>query len=202
MATQENQVQTIIHVQLTGRNKATAFWRWILIFPVFCLLTAFSSASIVHTGQYATGVLVLPVVLTLLFRGVYPSYVLTFNKALLEFNARVCAYALLLTDDYPSIEANPNIAVHLPEIEDGKKLSRGLPLVKWIFAIPLILVGVVYSILSLFATIYAWLYVSVTGTYPESVANLVLGTLEYWNRVTGYAVIMVTDEYPPFTLKF
>jgi Domain of unknown function (DUF4389) len=200
MATQENQVQTIVNVQLTGRNRATALWRWILIAPVAILLYAFS--SLVHTGTYATGLIIVPVMLTLLFRGVYPSYVLTFNHALLEFNTRLTVYALLLNDDYPSIEANPNVSVLLPEVEGGAKLSRGLPLIKWFLAIPLYIVGLFYSLIALVLTIYAWLTVSVTGTYPESAANFVLGTLEYWNRVVGYALIMVTDEYPPFTLSF
>ena len=200
MATQENQVQTIVQVQLTGRNKTTAFFRWILIAPVAILLYAFS--SMVHTGAYATGLLVVPVVLTLLFRGVYPSYVLTFNHALLEFNTRLTVYALLLNDDYPSIEANPNVAVLFPNVEGGKKLSRGLPLIKWLLAIPLYIVGFVYSIIAAVLTVYAWLATSLTGTYPESAAKFVLGTLEFWNRVVGYALIMVTDEYPPFTLSF
>ena len=200
MATQENQVQTIVNVQLTGRNRATALWRWILIAPVAILLYAFS--SLVHTGTYATGLIIVPVMLTLLFRGVYPSYVLTFNHALLEFNTRLTVYALLLNDDYPSIEANPNVSVLLPEVEGGAKLSRGLPLIKRFLAIPLYIVGLFYSLIALVLTIYAWLTVSVTGTYPESAANFVLGTLEYWNRVVGYALIMVTDEYPPFTLSF
>ena len=200
MATQENQVQTIVQVQLTGRNQTTAFFRWILIVPVGILLYAFS--SMVHTGTYATGLLVVPVVLTLLFRGVYPSYVLTFNHALLEFNTRVTAYALLLNDDYPSIEANPNVSIILPDVEGGAKLSRGLPLIKWFLAIPLYIVGLFYSLIALVLTVYAWIATSATGNYPESAANYVLGTLEYWNRVVGYALIMVTDEYPPFTLKF
>jgi hypothetical protein len=156
----------------------------------------------VHTGTYSTGLLVVPVVLTLLFRGVYPSYVLTFNHALLAFNTRLTVYALLLNDDYPSIEANPNVAVHFPEIEGGAKLSRGLPLIKWFLAIPLYIVGLFYSLIAFVLTVYAWIATSTTGTYPESAANYVLGTLEYWNRVVGYALIMVTDEYPPFTLKF
>ena len=200
VATQENQVQTIINLQLTGRDRTTAFWRFILIVPVAVLLYAFS--SLVHTGMYATGLIIVPVVLTLLFRGVYPSYVLSFNHALLEFNTRVSAYALLLTDDYPSIERNPNIAVLLPDVEGGRTLSRGLPLIKWLFAIPLFVVGAIYAVIAAVLTIYAWLYVSATGTYPESIAKFVLGTLEFWNRVVGYALIMVTDEYPPFTLSF
>jgi hypothetical protein len=199
MATKEHQVQTHINVQLTERNRLTAFFRWILVAPVGTLLYVFS--SMVHTGFYASGLIIIPVVLALLFRGMYPSYVLTFNHALLEFNSRVAAYSLLLVDDYPSIERNPNIAVVIPDIEGGAALSRGLPLIKWLLAIPLYIVGAIYSFIAALFTVFAWIHVSITGTYPGSVLKFVLGTLQFWNRVVGYALLLVTDEYPPFTLE-
>ncbi len=199
MATIEKQVQTHINVQLTERNRQTAFFRWILVAPVGILLYAFS--SMIHTGFYASGLIILPVVFALLFRGIYPSYVLIFNHALLEFNSRVAAYSLLLVDDYPSIERNPNIAVVIPDIEGGAALSRGLPLIKWLLAIPLYIVGAIYSLIAAVFTVFAWIHVSITGTYPGSVLKFVLGTLQFWNRVVGYALLLVTDEYPPFTLE-
>ena len=199
MATIEKQVQTHINVQLTERNRLTAFFRWILVAPVGILLYAFS--SMIHTGFYVSGLIIIPVVLALLFRGMYPSYVLTFNHALLEFNSRVAAYSLLLVDDYPSIELNPNIAVVIPDIEGGAALSRGLPLIKWLLAIPLYIVGAIYSLIAALFTVFAWIHVSITGTYPGSVLKFVLGTLQFWNRVVGYALLLVTDEYPPFTLE-
>jgi len=153
-----------------------------------------------QAGAAFGGLLFAPVLLALLVRGVYPSYVLSFNKSMLELNARISAYALLLTDEYPSIEANPNIKVDLPDIEGGAKLSRVLPLVKWIFAIPLLIVGIVYAVIGLVLTFFAWIITSSTGNYPESIANFVLGTIEFWNRLYGYAVILVTDDYPSFTL--
>jgi hypothetical protein len=39
-----------------------------------------------------------------------------------------------------------------------------------------------------------------TGNYPEVCAEGVVGTIAYWNRVAGYALLMVTDEYPTFSL--
>ena len=194
-----NQVQTHINVQVTDRNRQSAFFRWVLIFPVAIFLYSFTSTM--HFGPYATGILVVPAGLALLFRGIYPSYVLTFNHALLELNTRITAYALLLIDDYPSIERNPNIAVIIPDVEGGAKLSRGLPLVKWLFAIPLVIVGTLYTIAAAVVTIFAWLHVSITGTYPGVALNLVVGTVQYWNRVVGYALLLVTDEYPSFALN-
>ena len=75
-----------------------------------------------------------------------------------------------------------------------------LPLIKWLFAIPLLIVGIIYAVISLVLTFFAWIITSATGNYPESIANFVLGTIEFWNRLYGYAFILVTDDYPSFTL--
>jgi len=193
-----NQVETSIEIQLTNRDRKTVFFRGLLVFPAVIFIASFTQTM--HAGASFGGLLFMPALLTLLVRGVYPSYVLSFNKSMLELNARIAAYALLLTDEYPSIEANPNIKVELPEIDGGAKLSRVLPLVKWLFAIPLYIVGIVYVVIALVLTFFAWIITSATGNYPESIANFVLGTIEFWNRIYGYAVILVSDDYPSFTL--
>jgi hypothetical protein len=137
----------------------------------------------------------------LLFRNVYPSYVLAFNKALLELSNRVSAYVLVLTDEYPSIEANQKVRLIYPEIEGGKKLSPWMPLVKWFLAIPLYLLGIVYAIYALVLTFIAWLTVITKGHYPVERAEEVVKVIAYWNRLYGYALLLVTDEYPSFSLN-
>jgi hypothetical protein len=193
-----NQVETSIEIQLTNRDRKTVFFRGILVFPAVIFIASFTQSK--QAGAAFGGLLFMPVLLALLVRGVYPSYVLSFNKAMLELNARISAYALLLTDEYPSIEANPNIKVELPEIDGGAKLSRVLPLVKWFFAIPLFILGIIYAVIGLVLTFFAWIITSATGNYPESVATYVHSTIEFWNRLYGYAVILVTDDYPSFSL--
>lgn len=192
-----NQVETIINIQLENRNKKTVFWRGILVFPISIYLGSFTQSL---QWGWTTGLVVLPTVLALVVRGIYPSYVLSFNHSIMELQTRVIAYALLLTDDYPSIERNPNVAVLLPDVDGGRKLNRGLPLIKWFLAIPLVVVGFIYSIASLIATFFAWIITWVSGTYPKWSLELVLGTVKFWNRVYGYAVVLVTDEYPSFSL--
>jgi hypothetical protein len=192
-----NQVETVIQVQLTNRDKKTVFWRGFLAVPVVAFLASFSQGT---DAAWASGLIVLPLVLTLLFRGVYPSYLLSFNHSVMELNARLSSYVLLLTDDYPSIERNPNVAILLPDIEGGKKLSRGLPLIKWFLAIPLVIVGLLYAALALVYTFIAWIITWSTGNYPAWALDVVLGTIKFWNRIYGYAVILVTDEYPSFSL--
>ena len=157
-----NQVETIINVQLENRDKKTVFWRGILAVPVVVFVIAFTPMA---EEAWATGLIILPVVLALVVRGIYPSYVLSFNHGLIELETRLVAYVLLLTDDYPSIERNPNIAVLLPDVDGGKKLNRFMPLVKWILAIPLVIVGLVYALLALVTTFIAWIVTWSTGTY-------------------------------------
>lgn len=192
-----NQVETIINVQLENRNKKTVFWRGILVFPISIFLGSFTQGM--HWG-WTTGLVVLPTVLALVVRGAYPSYVLSFNHSIMELQTRVVTYVLLLNDDYPSIERNPNVAVLLPDVDGGRKLNRGLPLIKWFLAIPLVIVGLIYSFAALVATFFAWIITWSTGTYPKWALELVLGTIKFWNRVYGYAIILVTDEYPSFAL--
>jgi hypothetical protein len=193
-----NQVETIINVQLENRDKKTVFWRGVLAVPVVVFVIAFAPMA---DEAWATGLIILPVVLALVVRGIYPSYVLSFNHGLIELETRLVAYVLLLTDDYPSIERNPNIAVLLPDVDGGKKLNRFMPLVKWILAIPLVIVGLVYALLALVTTFIAWIVTWSTGTYPRWALDIVLGTVKFWNRVYGYAILLVTDEYPGFSLS-
>ena len=199
-----SQITTTIAIDLDNRNRATVFWRGIIVLPVWIFVASFTPQSFSSDSTAAigaTGFVVLPTVLAILFRGIFPSYVLSFNHALVELETRLFAYILLLNDDYPSIEGNPRVAVLFPDVEGGAKLNRGLPLVKWLLAIPLYIVGLVYLVLTVIATVLAWALTSLTGKYPEWAAEIVLGTIAYWNRVQGYAWLLVTDEYPTFSLK-
>ena len=193
-----NQVKTLIKIKHKDRNRTTVFWRGILVFPVFLFLATFNIGT---SGVGAASVIAIPALLALLFRGVYPSYVLTFNHAITELSTRVTAYLFLLNDKYPSIEANSKVSVKFPDIKDGAKLNRGLPLVKWILAIPHYIVGAAYLLLSIVVTLIAWVQTSATGKYPKWAGEIVMGTISYLNRVTGYMLLLVTDEYPTFKLK-
>lgn len=192
-----NQIETIIEYQLENRDKKTVFWRGILAVPVIIFAAAFTEVA--HWG-WTSGFLVVPTLLAIVFTGKYPSYVLTFNHALIELQTRITAYVLLLTDDYPSIERNPKIAVLLPDVDGGKKLGRFLQIFKVIFVIPLVIVGLIYAIGAMFVTFVAWISTWSTGTYPQWALDYILGTISFWNRIYGYALLMVTDEYPRFTL--
>ena len=199
-----SQVKTSITIKHENRNRKTVFFRGILAFPVMIFIASFTQATFSDGSEVAfgtAGVIAVPIILALLFRGKYPSYVLTFNHALVELSTRFAAYILILNDKYPSIESNSKVEVTFPDVKSGENLNRWLPLVKWFLAIPHYIVGAAYLLLSLVVTVIAWVQTSATGKYPKWAGEIVFGTIAYLNRVQGYMLLLVTDKYPTFRLK-
>jgi len=197
-----NQIQTLIQVELEDRNRLTAFFRLIIVMPVAIYSSAFAidSMSTDTWGYSLGGLIVLPTLLALVFRGIYPSYALAFNHALISLETRVNAYALLLTDDYPSIEENDIVKITMPEVGNGSQLSRVMPLFKWFLAIPLYFMAIIYLVYGIFLTLFAWFSILFSGKYPVWCADAMVGILAFYNRIYGYAFILVTDEYPSISL--
>lgn len=47
--------------------------------------------------------------------------------------------------------------------------------------------------------VVAWFAILFTGGHPRGIFDFVQGVLRWHNRVIGYAVLPVTDRYPPFS---
>lgn len=196
-----NQIETFITVQLENRDRKSVALRIFLVVPIAVFLSSFTAWSgSAEASTFLAGLLFMPVVLALVFRGIYPSYALEFNKSLLSLSTRVTAYILVLNDNYPSIEESADVKITYPEIDGGAKLNRYLPLVKWLLAVPLYIVGLVYVLYGLAVLLFAWITILFTGKMPASSGQVLLGVTQYWNRVNGYAFLLVTDEYPSFSL--
>jgi len=196
-----NQIETTITVQLDNRDRKSVLLRIFLVVPIAIFVSAFTAWSgSSEASTFLSGLLFLPVLLALVFRGIYPSYVLSFNKSLLALSTRVTAYILVLNDKYPSIEESDDVTITFPDVEGGAKLNRYLPLVKWLLALPLYLVGIVYVFYGLAVLIFTWFTILFTGKMPAFSAEVLVGVTQYWNRVYGYAFLLVTDEYPSFSL--
>jgi Domain of unknown function (DUF4389) len=196
-----NQIETVVTVQLENRDRKSVLLRIFLIVPMAIFISAFTAWSgSTEASTFLSGLLFLPVLLALVFRGIYPSYVLDFNRSLLALSTRVTAYILLLNDKYPSIEESEDVKITFPDVEGGAKLNRYLPLVKWLLALPLYIVGVVYVFYGLAVLMFTWFTILFTGKMPAFSGEVLLGVTKYWNRVYGYAFLLVTDEYPSFSL--
>ena len=54
---------------------------------------------------------------------------------------------------------------------------------------------------ALLAAIFAWFAILFTGRYPPSVFDYIEGVIRLHNRVAAYAILLITDRYPPFSLQ-
>jgi hypothetical protein len=180
------------------------------VIPIAILLTAITgfSSEFDRVGEHAeavslggVGLLVLPVVLMLLFRKKYPRWWFDWNLNLQRFVNRIGVYLLLMDDRYPSTDEEQAVRLVYPYPDVERELGRGMPLVKWFLAIPHYVVLLFLHIGVFFAVVGAWFAILFTGRYPRGIFDYVEGVLRWHNRVVGYAFALVTDRYPPFSLR-
>jgi hypothetical protein len=137
----------------------------------------------------------------IVFRQKYPRWWYDWNLELLRFTNRVAAYLALMDDRYPSTDERQAVALDFPYPDAKQGLNRWLPLVKWLLAIPHYILLIFLWIAAVIAVIVAWFAILFTGRYPRGLFEFVLGVLRWGNRVTAYAFVLITDEYPPFRLS-
>jgi hypothetical protein len=185
-------------------NRLTTFFRIFAVIPIAILVALLPGGSI---GSYdygvaaSTGALIfVPIVLMLLFRKKYPRWWYDWNLEFLRFANRIGVYLALMEDEYPSTDEHQAVRLDFP-YPDAQRLERGLPLVKWLLAIPHYFVLFFLSLGVFFAVIGAWFAILFTGRYPRGIFSFVEGVFRWHNRVVGYAFTLVTDQYPPFRLK-
>jgi hypothetical protein len=155
-----------------------------------------STMVVLSTG----GLLFLGPLLMILFRQKYPRWWFDWNRELLRFSNRVSVYFALMDDRYPSTDEEQSVHLDFPYPDVPRELNRWLPLVKWFLAIPHYVVLFFLGIAAFVAVVVAWFAILFTGRYPRALFYFVEGVIRWSNRVTGYALILVTDQYPPFRL--
>ena len=190
-------------------NRLTTAFRIFTIIPIAILAATIEGGGfgseaggqgVRYTGG-GIGILVIPVVLMLLFRKKYPRWWYDWNLQLTRFSNRIVIYLALMDDRYPSTDELQAVHLNFPYPDSRRDLSRGLPLVKWLLAIPHYVVLVFLTIGALFAAIFAWFTILFTGRYPPSLFDFIEGVLRWYNRVGAYAFLLITDRYPPFSLQ-
>lgn len=140
--------------------------------------------------------------LMILFRQRYPRWWFDFALQLTRFSTRVGAYAALLRDEYPSTVEEQAVHLELDYPEDVERdLNRWLPLVKWFLAIPHFIVLFFLFVGAFFSVIIAWFAILFTGRYPRGLFDYVVGVGRWALRVQAYATLLLTDRYPPFSLR-
>jgi len=190
--------------------------KWILAIPhflVLVLLWVAFAVSVVISG------------ITILFTGRYPRALFDFNVGVMRWSWRVQFYAGnggVGSDRYPpfSLHAKPGDLATL-DIAYPEHLSRPMVLIKWLLAIPHLIIVALLSgstvqwldwdgdaigfdiaagggLLGLFSLI-AGVVLLFTSRYPQALFDLIVGLNRWVYRVTAYVALM-TDDYPPFRL--
>ena len=185
--------------------------KWLLVLPHYVVL------AFLWIALWTTTVVAF---FAILFTRRYPRGIFDFNVGVLRWTWRVMFYSYwaLGTDRYPpfTLDRVDDYPAKL-EVAYPEQLSRWLPLVKWLLAIPhLVLVTIfvggwawgpfaddggwfaVTGLVGILALIggFALLF---TGRYPSSLYDFVLGLDRWVFRVVAYVGLM-TDKYPPFRL--
>ena len=207
-------------VRLTGElDPNLSRWRWLvkmfLAIPHYLVLAFLWLAFLVTTVVAGFAIV---------FTGRYPRTLFDFNVGVLRWNWRVgfYVYAALGTDRYPPFTLARTDYPADFDVAYPEHLSRGLVLVKWLLAIPhLVVVGLIaapilpwwwtdtdwtagfqpiggYSMLNL-VVVLAGFFLLVTGKYPRSLFDLLMGINRWFYRVLAYVALM-HDDYPPFRL--
>lgn len=200
-------------------DRLTTLFRLIWIIPIVIILGLISEAGQTVTttvvlnqagevvrrtrdtaGGLASG-LAVATALMIIFRQRYPRWWFDFARELTRFGYRVGAYLVLLTDQYPSTveEQAVHLEIDYPDVKHD--LNRWMPLVKWLLAIPHYIVLGFLAIATFVAVVIAWFAILATGHYPRGLFDFVVGVGRWGLRVNAYAFLLVTDRYPPFSLR-
>lgn len=192
-------------------NRLSTFFRLLWVIPIAIILALVTSAT--YSGSDSTGetawsislsaggVTFLATLLMLVFRQKYPRWWFDWNIALTRFSMRVEAYMALLRDEYPSTDEEQAVHIEIPYPDAKTGLNRWLPLVKWFLAIPHYIVLFFLCLAAFVVVVVAWFAILFTGRYPKGLFDFVVGVMRWSLRVSAYAFLLTTDQYPPFSLE-
>ena len=207
-------------VRLTGELDSNLS-RWLWLVKMFLAIPHYVVLAFLWVAFLVTTVIA---GFAIVFTGRYPRPLFDFNVGVLRWNWRVgfYVYAALGTDRYPPFTLARTDYPADFDVAYPERLSRGLVLVKWLLAIPqLIIVFLIaaailpywwtdydwssgfqaiggYSVLNLLVVI-AGFFLLISGRYPSALFDLLLGINRWLYRVLTYIAFM-RDEYPPFRL--
>ncbi len=167
------------------------FVKWLLAIPHFIIL---------YLLLIATSVVTFVAFFAILFTKRYPRGLFDFVVNVDRWSANVMAYLMLFRDEYPPFSWEPGEYAVTYEVDYMQEMNRWLPLVKWLLAIPHIIVLGLLFIGALVALIIAWFAILFTGRFPRGMFDFLVGVHRWNYRVNAY-IYLLCDEYPPFSLR-
>jgi hypothetical protein len=173
------------------------FVHWLLVIPqLFVLYVLEMVASVCAVIAW----------FAILFTGAMPAGLAGLLTMFVRYQTRVTTYALYLREPYPPFTFetsepdpgdDPPVRVEArPELEDRNRVTVFF---RWLTVIPSALVLAVIGIGAAIAAFIGAFAILFTGRWPEGLRTFLVGYLRWGVRLSGYAMLL-TDEYPPFSL--
>lgn len=205
-----------VHVQpaIGDRNRLTTAFRIVLAFPHFLLVGGPIAAVLswgwnVNEGSQLElgggGVLGAVAVVcaviawfAIVFGARHPRGLWRLAAFYLRWRVRAVAYAALLRDEYPPFGDGP-YPVRLQLAPPERPRDRLTVAFRIFLAIPHIIAVWALGVAWCLTTIVAWFAILFTGAYPARLYDFGVGVLRWNTRVEAY-LLLLRDEYPPFSL--
>jgi hypothetical protein len=193
-------VAVSVETQAGERNRLTTALRPILAIPHMILvgpgawLHRADSAGLIGGAAYLLAVVNW---FAILVAGGPINGIRDFQLYYLRWRTRAIAYMALFVDAYPPFGdgAYPTaITVTEPIVRDRTTIA-----VRLILAVPHLVVLFFLVLAWGLCTVGAWFAILFTGRYPASLFPFAVGVMRWTLRVEAYLLLLV-DEYPPFTL--
>ncbi|HYU59915.1 MAG TPA: DUF4389 domain-containing protein [Solirubrobacterales bacterium] len=174
-----------------GRNRLTTLFRYLIVIP-----WAIVGALFIIGAEICALIAWFAIV----FTGRYPEGLYNFNAKAVRMLARVNGLQLMLTDEYPPFNGDPDdaypirvgVAPPLPEYSRVKTFFR------MIVGIPVFLLSYVQGIIGGVCALIAWFAILFTGRLPDGLFNPIRSALAYQTRALAY-ILLMTEDYPPFS---
>ena len=165
-------------------------------------LLAFPHLIIVYLLQLVASLMVLVAFFAVLFTKKWPRGMFDFMVQIQRWTLNVATYAFtLMRDEYPPFGGEVGEYPLSFQVDYDENLSRWMIFVKWLLVLPHLIILTFLAVAAWVVLIIAWFAILFTGRYPRGMFDFVVGTLRWWIRVQAYAHWLMTDRYPPFSLK-
>jgi hypothetical protein len=134
----------------------------------------------------------------IVFTGRMPVGLWNFSVFYLRWRVRAVAYVALLRDEYPPFGEGFYFAeAAIPEQPVDR--NRVTVAFRLLLAVPHLVVVWLLGIAWLITSVCAWFAILLTGKYPAGLYDFAVGVLRWSTNVEAY-LLLLTDEYPPFSL--
>jgi hypothetical protein len=169
------------------------FVKWILAIPHFI---------IVYLLQIVAGLMIFVAFFSILFTKKWPRGMFDFMIQIERWTFNTVVYALTLQrDEYPPFSGDAGEYPVRLEVDYDENLSRWLIFVKWLLILPHLIVLTFLAIAAYVVVFIAFFAILFTGQYPRGMFDFVTGVLRWSIRVNAYGHWLMTDRYPPFSLR-